>query len=149
MSRTTSYFTTVTWKGQHEGHIELGNGPEMDFSAPPDSQGMHGVLTPEDAFVGAVNSCIMLMFIWACERLKIRLAGYRCRAEGIKQVELDQTESFVEVRLAPVIQVLIEEELGSLEHRIHKAIKLARKYSLVASSIKSAVSIDPVIEWVR
>jgi len=29
MSRTEAYNTTVTWKGDHWGHIAMGNGPEM------------------------------------------------------------------------------------------------------------------------
>lgn len=35
MSRTATYHTTVRWTGDHWGHIEMGNGPEMKFSAPP------------------------------------------------------------------------------------------------------------------
>ena len=56
MSRTATYHTTVRWTGDHWGHIEMGNGPEMKFSAPPDAQGHAGVLTPEDAFVAAANT---------------------------------------------------------------------------------------------
>ena len=37
MSRTATYHTRVTWKGEHWGHIQMGNGPEMEFSAPPDA----------------------------------------------------------------------------------------------------------------
>ena len=73
MSRTATYHTTVEWKGEHWGHIVMGNGPEMDFSAPPDAQGHEGVLTPEDAFVASVNTCVMMMFIWATERFKLDL----------------------------------------------------------------------------
>ncbi|MGE5377093.1 MAG: OsmC family peroxiredoxin, partial [Bacteroidota bacterium] len=94
MSRTAIYNTTVSWKGEHWGRIVMGNGPEMDFSAPPDAQGHLGVLTPEDAFVAAANSCIMMMFIWAAERFKLNLLSYNCRAEGTKLVELDRTEIF-------------------------------------------------------
>lgn len=82
MSKTAVYDTTVTWKGEHWGHIVMGNGPEMDFSAPPDAQGHAGVFTPEDAFVASVNTCIMMMFIWAAERFKLNLLSYECRAEG-------------------------------------------------------------------
>ena len=44
-ARTAIYHTTVTWQGEHWGHLSLGNGPEMEFSAPPDAQGHPGVLT--------------------------------------------------------------------------------------------------------
>ena len=86
MSRTATYHTTVQWKGEHWGHIVMGNGPKMDFSAPPDAHGHPGVLTPEDAFVAAVNTCVMMMFIWAAERFKLDLLSYTCRAEGTKLI---------------------------------------------------------------
>ena len=103
MAKTETYEASVTWTGGHRGHLKLGNGPEMDFSAPPSSHGEAGVLTPEDAFVGAVNTCVMLMFIWGAERFKLDLASYDCRAEGTKLIELDRTEIFSRVVLKPRI----------------------------------------------
>ena len=147
MSQTTVYHTSVTWKGKHSGRIRMGNGPEMDFSAPPDALGLPGVLTPEDAFVASVNTCIMMMFLWSCERLKLKLVSYACRAEGTKLVELDHTEIFTQVRLLPEIRVNTNGELAAkIERRIQKALIFAQKYSLVANSIKSEVIIEPMIE---
>jgi organic hydroperoxide reductase OsmC/OhrA len=147
MSQTATYTTKVTWKGEHRGSIQLGNGPEMDFSAPPDARGLTGVLTPEDAFVAAVNTCIMMMFLWSCERLKINLLAYECRAEGTKLIELDRTEIFSRVRLYPEIQVKAgQESSATLEARVQRALKSAQNYSLVANSIKSEVVIEPVIQ---
>ncbi len=141
MSRTTSYQTTVTWKGEHLGHLVCGNGPEMDFSAPPDSHGQAGVLTPEDAFVAAANTCIMMMFLWACERFKIPLVSYECQAEGIKVIELDRTETFTRLVFYPHIRV---KECD--EQRVRRALQSAQKYSLVANSVKSEIVIEPTIE---
>jgi organic hydroperoxide reductase OsmC/OhrA len=125
----------------------MGNGPEMDFSAPPDAHGESGLLTPEDAFVAAANSCIMLMFLWAAERFKLKLQSYECRAEGTKLVELDRTETFTEIRLRPVIRIACgTEPLAIVEGRVQRALESARKYSLVANSVKSAVIIEPEIE---
>jgi organic hydroperoxide reductase OsmC/OhrA len=147
MSRTATYHTTVSWKGEHWGHIVMGNGPEMDFSAPPDAQGHPDVLTPEDAFVAAVNTCIMMMFIWATERFKLNLLSYTCRAEGTKLIELDRTEIFTHVRLWPVIQVATgEEDSAVVEARVRRALQGAQKYSLVANSVKSEIVIEPTIE---
>src|SRR5512144_2660128 len=88
MAKTATYTTDTRWEGAHWGHLTLGNGPQMMFSAPPDAQGHPGVLTPEDAFVAAANACVMMMFIWACERFKIDLVDYNCRVEGTKLIEL-------------------------------------------------------------
>ena len=147
MSKTAIYHTTVDWKGEHWGHIVTGNGVEMDFSAPPDSQGHAGVLTPEDAFVAAANTCIMMMFIWAAERFKLKLLSYDCRAEGTKLIELDRTETFTHLRFWPVIRVSAgEEDPEKVRGRIERALKSAQKYSLVANSVKSEIIIEPKIE---
>ena len=144
MSKPAVYNTTVSWKGNHWGHIVLGNGPEMAFSAPPDAHGHPDVLTPEDAFVGAINSCIMMMFLWATKRFKLDLVSYECRAEGTKQIELDRTEIFSQVLLRPHIRVCAgEEDPEVVRARVDKALRSAEKYSLVANSVKSEIRIEP------
>jgi organic hydroperoxide reductase OsmC/OhrA len=147
MSRTATYHTRVTWKGAHWGHIQMGNGPEMDFSAPPDAHGHAGVLTPEDTFVAAVNMCITMMFLWTTERFKLDLVSYECEAEGTKLVELDRTEIFTSVTLRPRIVLRTKgEERASIEKRARRALESAQKYSLVANSVKSEIRVDPVVE---
>jgi organic hydroperoxide reductase OsmC/OhrA len=146
MSQTAVYHTTVTWKGEHWGHLSLGNGPEMDFSAPPEAQGHPGVFTPEDAFVAAANTCIMLMFIWAAERFRLKLLSYECRAEGTKLIELDRTEVFTHLHLYPRIRIAVgTENPAAVEARARRALQSAQKYSLVANSIKSEIILDPTI----
>ena len=146
MSRTATYHTTVKWTGEHWGHLTMGNGPEMKFSAPPDAQGHDGVYTPEDGFVAAANTCVMLMFIWATERFKLKLQSYECRAEGTKLIELDRTETFTRLVLRPVIRISAgAEKPAVVEARARKALAAAQKYSLVANSVKSEVVIEPEI----
>lgn len=150
MSKTAVYNTTVAWRGEHWGHIVMGNGPEMAFSAPPDAQGHAGVFTPEDAFVAAVNTCIMMMFIWAAERYKLDLLGYECRAEGTKLIELDRTEIFTEVVLRPHIRIAAGDEKPEvIRSRVAKALQSAEKYSLVANSVKSGIRIEPEVAIVE
>lgn len=150
MSRTATYHTDVRWIGEHWGHLAMGNGPEMKFSAPPDAQGHAGVLTPEDAFVAAANTCVMLMFIWAAERFKLNLLSYECHTEGTKLIELDRTELFTKLHFHPVIRVQCESgEKGAVESRIRRALQAAQKYSLVANSVKSEIIIDPDIALIE
>ena len=147
MSRTATYHTTVKWTGAHGGHLVMGNGPEMPFSAPPDAHGQAGVLTPEDAFVAAANTCVMLMFVWAAERFRLRLRGYECRTEGTKLVELDRTESFTRLCFRPRIRVAAGDEAPAVvEARTRKALAAAQKYSLVANSVKSEIVVEPEIQ---
>jgi organic hydroperoxide reductase OsmC/OhrA len=146
MSRTATYHTRVQWTGEHWGHLTLGNGPEMKFSAPPDAQGHAGVLTPEDAYVAAANTCVMLMFIWAAERFHLNLLSYECRTEGTKLIELDRTEIFTRLRFRPVIRVGCEQgQREIIEARTRRALQAAQKYSLVANSVKSELIMEPEI----
>ena len=146
MNRTATYHATVTWRGEHRGWVVLGNGPEMEFSAPPDAHGHAGVLTPEDAFVAAANSCIMLMFLWAAGRFRLSLLSYECRAEGTKRIELDRTEVFTRIVLRPVIRIAAgEESPAAVEARAHRALAAALKYSLVANSVRSELVLEPTL----
>jgi organic hydroperoxide reductase OsmC/OhrA len=128
----------------------MGNGPEMEFSAPPDAHGHAGVLTPEDAFVAAVNTCVMMLFLWSAERFKLDLVSYECEAEGTKLIELDRTEVFRSVALRPRIVIRAkDEERPTVEKRVRRALESAQKYSLVANSVKSQIRVDPMIEILR
>jgi organic hydroperoxide reductase OsmC/OhrA len=146
MSRTAVYHTDVRWTGEHWGHLALGNGPEMAFSAPPEAQGHTGVLTPEDAFVAAANTCVMLMFIWAAERFKLALQSYECHVEGTKLIELDRREIFTRLHFRPVIHVATNgEEPARVETRTRRALEAAQKYSLVANSVKAEIVVEPEV----
>jgi uncharacterized OsmC-like protein len=125
----------------------MGNGPELDFSAPPDAHGHSGMLTPEDAFVAAANTCVMLMFIWSAERFKLNLLSYECFAEGTKRIELDRTELFTQVVLRPRIAVRSDKKGKDFTRKqTQRALDSAVKYSLVANSIKSELILEPEIE---
>ncbi len=122
----------------------MGNGPEMRFSAPPDAHGHAGVFTPEDAYVAAANTCVMMMFIWAAERFKLKLLSYECRTEGTKRIELDNTEIFSRLMFRPKIRISAGGEAKDvIEGRTRRALQAAQKYSLVANSVKSEIVIEP------
>ena len=135
------YKTKVVWTGGHDGELFCGNGAKMSFSAPPTLQGRYGVMTPEDAYVAALNTCFHMMFIWAAERLRIQLVSYECEAEGHVIDLLDRTSTFAETILRPKIKVRAESE-GQVE----KALQWARKYSLIANSIKPPVIVKPEVK---
>ena len=135
-----TYKTVTEWKSGHLGEVRMSNGPVLPFSAPATVQGVEGVLTPEDAFVAALNTCYMLMFIWSVERLKIDLVSYSCEAEGHVEEFLDRTSTFDRVMLRPKIVAR-----GCGEERVNRALELAEKYSLVWQSIKARVVLEPEI----
>jgi organic hydroperoxide reductase OsmC/OhrA len=136
----TSYMTTAIWKGGHVGELKCGNGAEFDFSAPAALYGKPNVLTPEDAFVGSLNMCFQLMFIWMVEKMRINLVSYECDAEGFVEERLDRTSVFKKIILRPKIEVRNCEE-----KTVRRALTLAEKFSLIAQSIKAELVIEPEI----
>ena len=138
---TYYYKNHSEWTGGHNGHIKMENGVELDFSAPPALHGHSDVLTPEDAFMAAINACYFMMFIWATERYKIDLVSFECEATGKVTEFMDKTSIFKEILLK--LKIVARD---TTPEKINSVIKSARKYSLVAESIKSEIKIEPEIK---
>ncbi|MDD5094936.1 MAG: OsmC family protein [Dehalococcoidia bacterium] len=134
------YKNKVEWRGEHLGYTWCQNGVEMKFSAPPTLFGLPNVLTPEDAFVAAANTCYQMMVIWAMERFKIELVSFECEAEGEVEEFIDRTSWFKKVTLSPKIVVR-----GKSQATVQRALEMALKYSTICQSLKSEVSIKPTI----
>ena len=134
------YKNKVEWRGGHEGYTWCQNGVEMKFSAPPSLHGMPNVLTPEDAFVAASNTCYLMMVIWAAERFQLNLVSLECEAEGEVEEFIDRTSWFKKVTLYPTIVVK-----GKAKKLVQRALDMALKYSTINQSLKSEIIIKPDI----
>ena len=130
----------MEWRGNHLGYTWCQNGAEMEFSAPPDLFGKPDVLTPEDAFLAAANTCYHMMVIWAMERFRIELVSFECEAEGEVENFMDRTSWFRKVTLSPKLVIK-----GKPEEVVRRALDMALKYSTICRSLKSEVSVNPTI----
>jgi uncharacterized OsmC-like protein len=139
-----TYSNKVIWKGEHLGYTYCGNGTEMDFSAPPALYGHPKMMTPEDAYLMAINTCIHMMVVWAMKRFKLELISFECLAEGEVEEYLDKTSWFKKVVLRPRIVVR-----GGSQSMVERALQMARKYSTIAESVKSEIILDPEIKVVK
>jgi organic hydroperoxide reductase OsmC/OhrA len=135
-----TYRNKVEWRGEHQGYTWCQNGTSMAFSAPRDLFGLPGVLTPEDAFVAAGNTCYHMMVIWAVERFKIDLISFECEAEGEVEEHIDRTSWFKKLTLYPKLVVK-----NKPREVVQRALDLALKYSTICQSFKSEVIIVPTI----
>ncbi len=135
------YSNKVVWKNEHLGHTYCENGTEMDFSAPPALYGHPHMMTPEDAFLMSINTCIHMMVLWSAKRFKLELISLECIAEGEVEEHLDKTSWFRRVVLRPHIVVR-----GGSQAMVERALQMARKYSTIAESVKSEIVIEPEIK---
>ena len=139
-----TYTNKVIWKSEHLGHTYCGNGIEMEFSAPPALYGHPDMMTPEDAYLMAINTCLHMMVLWAAKRFKLELVSLECTAEGEVEEYIDKTSWFKKVVLHPKITVR-----GSSEGVVKRMLEMAKKYSTIAESVKSQIIIKPEIEIVK
>lgn len=139
----TLYTNHVVWKGGHLGFSTCENGAAMDFSAPPSLYGHPHMMTPEDAYMMAVNTCMHMMILWAAERFKLNLVAFECEAVGEVEELIDQTSWFRSVTLKPRLKVQ-----GASEKSVLRALQVARKYSTIAESLKSEIIMEPSVEIV-
>ena len=116
----------------------------MDFSAPPALYGHPNMMTPEDAYLMAINTCVHMMVLWAVERFKLKLVSLECTAEGEVEEYIDKTSWFKKVVLYPKITVR-----GSSEGIVKRMLEMAKKYSTIAESLKGEIIIKPEIEIVK
>jgi uncharacterized OsmC-like protein len=139
-----SYSNKVIWKGEHFGYTHCGNDTEMEFSAPPALYGHPKMMTPEDAYLMAINTCIHMMVVWAMKRFKLDLISFECLAEGEVEEHLDKTSWFKKVILRPRIVVR-----GGSESMVERALQMAQKYSTIAESVKSEIVLEPDIKMIQ
>lgn len=120
--------------------LETESGKNMDFSSPPEFKGVEGHITPEELFVAAENTCLLMTFIAYAEKMRLEFLSYDCDAVG----HLDQGEKglvFTKIVLKPRIVVGIEEDVKKTE----RALELSHSRCFIANSIKSKVEIEPEI----
>ncbi|HPH95053.1 MAG TPA: hypothetical protein PKW33_02200 [Anaerolineaceae bacterium] len=132
----------IRWKGEQRARLVTGSGVEVNF----DSQ-QASLLSSEDAFMAAVNTSFLSAFLWAANRLHLRLILYECQAEAIVQEDLERVEWFSEIHLFPTIRVAAGGETHDVvvEHT-QRALQAAHKFSLIANSIKATLVVEPRIE---
>jgi organic hydroperoxide reductase OsmC/OhrA len=140
MAIVARYNNKTEWRGEHIGQTWTQNGLEMEFSAPPDLYGKAGVLTPEDAFMAASNTCYFMMVVWAAERFKMDLVSLEIDSEGEVEEFVDRTSWFKKVTLYPKIVVR-----GKSKEVVQRALDMAMKYSTINMSFKSELVVKPEI----
>jgi uncharacterized OsmC-like protein len=102
------------------------------------------MMTPEDAYLMAINTCVNMMVLWAVERFKLKLVSLECTAQGEVEEYIDKTSWFSKVVLHLRIAVR-----GGSEAVVKRALEMAKKYSTIAESVKSQIIIKPEIEIVK
>ncbi len=118
---------TLTCKEKHK----------IDFTTLPDFGGQKDMLTPEDLFVGSVNSCTLTTFLYFAERLKLTFLSFTCTAEGLVNRNQEGLFVFSEISVKPVITVKNDEE----KNKAIKAVELTERHCWISKSIDNQIKV--------
>lgn len=141
--RSTSfrYFTSVRWAGGRTGELASGGTkPSIRIASPPEFRGEPHVWTPEDLFVAAIDTCLLLTFVSQAERENLRFDSYEGQAEGLLKLDHGGFR-FTQVTLRPRIEV---EDAAEVE-AARRVVARAHETCLVARSVRCEVTVEPEI----
>lgn len=102
--------------------------------------GETGRWSPEDMFLGALNSCQLGSFLYMARQMQLNVLGYDSEIEGILDVE-GETFTFQKVTIRPVIRVGSEEEI---EKALECSVR-AHGMCFIGNSVKAEIIIEPKI----
>ena len=128
--------TKVSWKGERRGTAEVEGKGAIDVAAPPEFKGPTDVWSPEDLFVAAIESCLMLTFVSLCQDEGVELLSYTSTASGRLEKSAEGL-SFGWVVISPIIEARCPEE--TTLKLIHKASELC----MIRRSLSCKVAIYP------
>ena len=128
-------FTNTVFKQEEKpAKISMSGVREAEVGPPPVYGGSELALNPEEMFVAAINSCIMLVFYHFAEKLRIEVLSYNSEAQGkVEKTKNGLRFTSVEVKA----KVLLSD--NNQAEKIEEVAQLAEKYCLVSGSVACPV----------
>ena len=138
MSRKFVYISQIKWIGEKKVVLCSQDKTSIEIGPPLEFRGYKNRWSPEELFVSAVNSCIMLTFLYYADKYKYDIVEYQSAAEGIlEKVEGQFRISVIKVR--PKISFSKNINISSIE----EIMKLCEKNCYISNSVNSQIEIIP------
>ena len=117
----------------------------IEVATPPEfPKGMPGIWSPEHLFTAAVSSCLMTTFLAIAENFKLKFTAFTCESKG-KLEKVNGAFMMSEIILAPTVTIANEKDRELAE----KVLWKSEGACLISNSIKSKVSMNPIIKVIR
>lgn len=138
--KSFDFHTEISWLGGKAAHLTSEGKPQFRVASPPEFKGEAGVWTPEDLFVAAIESCVLMTFSTFAHHRQLNLISYESAADG-KLEFVDGSYRFTTVTLKPKIRVGSSDEIGKAE----KILESAHRKCLISNSVCARIIIEPEI----
>ncbi|MFA5424325.1 MAG: OsmC family protein [Phycisphaerae bacterium] len=128
---------TVYRQAESPAKTSMSGTGETRVGSSPEYGGDKESLNPEEMFVAAINSCIMLVFYHFVEKCKVDILSYSSEAQG--KVEKTKTGlRFTGVNVKAKVKI----GEGVQAEKIEEIARLAEKYCLVSGSVACPVEYE-------
>ena len=132
-------FTYDSYSRDHEWSFE--GGIKVAASAAPGYLGSAERVNPEEAFVASLSSCHMLTFLAVAAKRRFVVDAYDDEAVGHLEKNEEGKLAVTRVILHP--KVIFGGEKRPTEEQIATMHKQSHEQCFIASSVKTAVSVEP------
>jgi organic hydroperoxide reductase OsmC/OhrA len=135
--------TGLGWDHYDREHAAIAPPAEQEVRLTTgESQGDPAVLNPEQLVVMAASSCQMLFFLHLASKARIDVIEYVDEASGVMPLD-DEPVRLTEITLRPRIVIASD----ASEERVQKLVHTAHQHCYIANSLKSAVTLEPRVEY--
>ena len=146
---THIYNVDINWNTERKGvmcspelNMLAGKSGCIEVATPPEfPKGIPGIWSPEHLFTAAVSSCLMTTFLAIAENSKLEFVSFQCHSEG-KLEKVDGKYLMTEIILEPKLVICDEKD----KERAERVLQKSEAACLISNSIKSKVTMEPVIE---
>jgi organic hydroperoxide reductase OsmC/OhrA len=148
MTEPHFYQVNIAWSTDRKGIMcspelktaAMGSGC-IEVATPPEfPKGIPGIWSPEHLFTASVSSCLMTTFLAVAENSKLDFTSFDCNSKG-KLEQVDGKFMMSEVILEPRLVIKYERD----RERAEKILLKAESACLITNSVKSKVSMNPLI----
>ena len=141
MNSAYRFHATAEWTTDRQGKV-AGDplAVKLDFSAPPEFQGLPGMWSPEHFFLAAVTGCFVTTFRAIAEFSKFNFLGLTVAAEGVLE-KAEGGYKFTRIFLRPALTIEREED----RERAQRLLEKAERSCLISRSIHSEIVLQPAI----
>ncbi|MGC8842029.1 MAG: OsmC family protein [Candidatus Sumerlaeaceae bacterium] len=127
---TSKLILDMNWPGK----LYTQNGLTLDFSKPPEYRGIRNTMTPEDAFVSAIITCLACTFDSIATKMRLKISRYESEGTGT----VDSVDGVVKfAKIAVRVRIIVPEDTN--RDSVKKAIERAQANCLVSSSVSSPI----------
>lgn len=138
---THEFKVAITWTGEHLADINLDGRPILPLSSPEVFGGKAGCYTPQELFVSSITACYMTTTLSILRRMNQTIDALGIKGAGIIERDPEGGWRFREI----VVNMNVEVAHEGSTTKIPRAVKLAKKYCMIARAVSCPIQVELVI----